>query len=143
MTLGEFIRQYRGQHDMSIRAFASLVGMSPQQILNIERGIGSNGKPMLSSTMKTYKQIADAIGMDEIDFLNLLNDSVRVNPSEDEKNMPIVEVDGHKMLDLSVLTESQRSAISLLLQADQQALSSALPDIESLVSSQQVPDVLQ
>ena len=132
MTLGEFITKYRAEHEMSVRAFARMVDLSPQQILNIERGIGSDGKPMQSSTMKTYKRIADAIGMDEIDFLNLLNDSVRINPSEDDKNMPIVVVDGHKMLDLSVLTESQRSAISLLLQADQQALSSALPDIEIL-----------
>lgn len=142
MTLSEFIMQYRKQHDMSIRSFASFVGMSTQQICNIERGLGSNGKPM-TSTMKTYKKIAEAVGMSEVDFLNLLNDNVRVNPSAETENMPIIEVDGHTMLDLSKLSEEQRNAINLLLQADQEALSSALPEIESLVSEQQVQDVQQ
>ena len=80
MTLGEFIKQYRENHNLSLRAFASLVGMSTQQISNIEKGLGNDGKPM-SSTMKTYKKIAEAIGMSESDFLNMLSDDVTVNPS--------------------------------------------------------------
>ena len=124
---------------MSQRAFASMVGISPQQVCNIERELGSSRKPF-TSTMNTYKKIAEAVGMSEVDFLNLLNDNVRVNPSDEIENMPIIEVDGHTMLDLSKLSEEQRNAINLLLQADQEALSSALPEIELLVSEQQVQD---
>ena len=83
MSLSEFIKKYRAEHDMSVRAFAAFVGISPQQIINIEKGTGNNGKPM-SSTMKTYKKIAEAVGMSEQDFLLLLNDEVRVNPERDE-----------------------------------------------------------
>ena len=92
MTLGEFITQYREQHKLSIRAFASKAGMSPQQILNIERNVGSNGKPMLSSTMKTYKRIAETVGMSETDFLNMLNDNVTVNPTvtDDTVLFPVI-----------------------------------------------------
>lgn len=140
MTLGEFIRQYREQHKMSIRSFASMVGMSVQQICNIERGTGSNGKPMVSSTMKTYQQIADGIGMSETDLLNYLNDTVRVNPIEGEKNMPIVEIDGHMMLDLTQLSSWQRKAINLLLQADHSSLPAALHEIELRISPQPAPD---
>jgi SOS-response transcriptional repressor LexA len=86
MNLGEFIKQYREEHGLSIRQFAAFVGMSPQQVLNIERGLGSNRKPM-SSTMNTYKKIAEAVGMSETDFLNLLNDNVTVNPSVSEENV--------------------------------------------------------
>lgn len=139
MTLGEFIKQYREQHELSVRSFASKVGMSPQQILNIEKGIGNNGKPM-QSNITTYNKIAKGIGIDELDLFYLLNDNVRVNPSEYTKNMPIVMVDGHPMLDLSDLDYEQIVAISLLLQADQAALSSASHEAESLVSSQQVLD---
>ena len=138
MTLGEFIMQYRAQHDMSIRSFASLVGMSTQQIANIERGTNNEGKP-LSSTMKTYGKIAEAIGMSEKDFLNLLNDNVLINPSN-EKNMPIVIVDGHTMLDLTMLNERQRNMISLLLQSGGEALPLALPKVESLLSDPIVQD---
>lgn len=81
MKLGEFITQYREEHGLSIRAFADLTGISVQQISNIEKGIGNNGKPM-TSTMKTYKKIAEAIGMSETDFLNMLNDNVAVNQDD-------------------------------------------------------------
>lgn len=80
MTLGEFVKQYREEHSLSVRAFASLVGISPQSVINIETGIGNNGKPM-TSTMKTYRKIADGIGMSEQDLLNMLSDNVLVNPS--------------------------------------------------------------
>ena len=81
MTLSEFIKQYREEHGLSVRAFSALTNISPQQVINIEKGIGSNGKPM-TSTMKTYKKIADGIGMSEQDFLAMLNDNVVVNPSD-------------------------------------------------------------
>ena len=91
MTLGEFIVKYCEEHDMSDRAFAAFTHLSPQQVGNIKRGIGNNGKPM-TSTMKTYKKIADAIGMDETDFLNMLNDNVNINPNitEDTVSFPIL-----------------------------------------------------
>lgn len=84
MTLGEFIKQYREEHGLSVRYFASLADMSPQQIINIERGFGNDGKPM-TSTMKTYQKVARAVLMDEKDFMNMLNDNVVVNPSESKK----------------------------------------------------------
>lgn len=86
MTLSEFIRQYREEHGMSIRAFAAMAGMSPQQISNIEKGVGNNGKPM-TSTMSTYKKIADAVGMSEQDFLNMLNDNVAMAPDDEEEEL--------------------------------------------------------
>lgn len=78
MTLGEFITKYRLEHDLSQRAFAAKVNMSVQQIANIERGIGNNGKPM-TSNMRTYTKIAAGLGIDETDFFRMLNDSVVVN----------------------------------------------------------------
>ncbi len=86
MTLSEFIRQYREEHGLSIRAFAAMAGMSPQQISNIEKGVGNNGKPM-TSTMSTYKKIADAVGMSEQDFLNMLNDNVAMAPDDEEEEL--------------------------------------------------------
>ena len=142
MTLGEFIAQYRKQHGMSIRSFASAAGMSVQQICNIERGLNSNGKPMMSSTVKTYKQIAEAVGMTETELLNLLDDSVRINPA-DEK-IPITKSDGRYMIiELDSISEAQRMAINEILTSTPQALSAALPEIESLLSSAQALDDLE
>lgn len=96
MTLGEFIKKYREEHSLSVRYFASLSGISPQQIINIEKGVGNDGKPM-TSTMKTYQKIARAVQMDEKDFMNMLNDNVVVNPS-DSKKPAILDDDGEKEL---------------------------------------------
>lgn len=90
MTLGEFVKQYRDEHQISIRYFASISDMSPQQIINIEKGLGNDGKPM-TSTMKTYQKIARAVGMSEREFMNMLNDNVIINPS-DEKD-PVTTAD--------------------------------------------------
>ena len=88
MTLGEFVKRYREEHNLSIRSFASNSGISPQQIINIENGTGNDGKPM-TSTMRTYKKIANAVGMDETEFLKYLNDDVAVNPSVEK--IPMAE----------------------------------------------------
>jgi transcriptional regulator with XRE-family HTH domain len=79
MTLGEFVKTYRLKHDLSIRAFASIAGMSPQAIGNIEKGIGNDGKPM-TSTMKTYQRIAKAVGLTENELMRKLSDDVLINP---------------------------------------------------------------
>lgn len=119
MTLGEFVKNYREEHGkMSVRAFASIVDMSPQQIINIEKGIGNDGKPM-TSTMKTYSKIAKGVGMDETDFMKMLNDNVIVNPS-DEKN-PVTEIDDESLnikecndIMRSLSPEKQKLALDLL-----------------------------
>ena len=139
MTLGEYIKQYRADHDMSIRSFASMVGMSVQQICNIENGVGSDGKPIQSSTMKTYKKIADALGMTETEFLFQLNDDVRTNPTGEK--IPITKSDGQYMvIDLSTISEAQKASIQEILNATPQILSVASPELESLLSSPQVQD---
>lgn len=92
MTLSEFIQKYLEDHQISARAFATLVDMSPQQIGNIIRGVGNNGKQM-TSTMKTYKKIAEGIGMSEQEFLNMLNDNVARSPvsvSTDVIEVPVL-----------------------------------------------------
>lgn len=81
MKLGKFVKQYREEHNLSIRTFAALAGISPQQVINIEKGVNNDGKP-LSSTMKTYRKIAKATGLEEKEFFSLLNDYVTVNPDD-------------------------------------------------------------
>ena len=141
MTLADFVKQYREENGLSIRGFAALADLSPQQISNIEAGTNSAGKPLFS-TMRTYAKIAAAVGMTEQDFLNLLNDNVLVNPDE-TKNMPIVEVDGHMMLDLSQVSDEQRELIILTLQLSQDQQASALSRIKSLESQQKAQDAGQ
>lgn len=89
MELGEFIREYREEHGLSLRQFAELSGVSVQQISNIEKGVGNNGKPM-TSNISTYRKIAKALGMSGADFMLLLNDTVKVNATAENALFPIL-----------------------------------------------------
>ena len=90
MTLSEFVTSYINDHGMSKRQFATMTGISVQQISNIMKSTGNSGKPM-TSTMATYKKIANAIGMSESDFLLMINDKVRVNPALSDDDMMMVQ----------------------------------------------------
>lgn len=43
MTLGEIIKRYRGEHDLSMTEFADMCGMSKANISLLEKGF-RNGK---------------------------------------------------------------------------------------------------
>lgn len=77
MTLGEYIKKYKEEHEMSGRAFAALVGISPQYASNLEKGKNNQGKP-LSPSIDIYKKIAKATGVDENAFFSMLNDRIEV-----------------------------------------------------------------
>lgn len=109
MTLGEFISKYLAEKDISIREFSAMVKMSPQQFSNIIKGIGNNGKPM-SSTMKTYKKIADALGMSESEFLKMLNDDVQVNPTVTDEDIKFALFGGDGEITDEMFEEVKRFA---------------------------------
>lgn len=87
MTLGEYIKTYREEHELSQRAFARLCGMSVQYVGNLERGTNNDGK-RLSPTMSTIAKIAKGTGIREEDLLLSVNGtSVNINLSTREKNL--------------------------------------------------------
>ena len=88
MTLGEFIQQYRKEHDMSVRAFARLCDISPTYITILEKGQNSNGS-VPSPSIETYILIAKAVGVQLDDLIHMVQDNVVVNPtsSVEEQSM--------------------------------------------------------
>lgn len=91
MKLGEYIKAYRDAHDkMSYRQFAALVGLSPQYVINLEKGVNNDGKP-LSATMETYAKIAKGTGISETELLLMLDDSVTVNPDLSSREIILVQ----------------------------------------------------
>lgn len=108
MKLGEYIKAYRDAHDeMSYRQFAALVGLSPQYVINLEKGVNNDGKP-LSATMETYAKIAKGTGVSETELLLMLDDSVTVNP--DLSNREIILVQKFRKAD-----ENKKQAVESVL----------------------------
>lgn len=108
MKLGEYIKTYRDAHDkMSYRQFAALVGLSPQYVINLEKGVNNDGKP-LSATMETYAKIAKGTGVSETELLLMLDDSVTINP--DLSNREIIVVQKFRKAD-----ENRKKAVEAVL----------------------------
>lgn len=79
LKIGEYIKQYREAHDLSGRAFAAQVGISPQYAANLERGINNDGKPC-TPTVRVLAKIAKGTGISEADLFSMLDGTSPLNP---------------------------------------------------------------
>lgn len=69
MTLGDFIKDYRTEHSMSMESFARLIGASKQYISMLERNINpSTGRP----PKPTYEKIAAVASVIGVPFETLI-----------------------------------------------------------------------
>lgn len=63
MKLSELIRQYRTENDLTMDAFAIKAGLTKQYISMLEKNKNSNSGKPISPSLKTYKNIAIAMGI--------------------------------------------------------------------------------
>jgi len=90
MTLGECINNYLNEHKMSMRRFASTVGVSHAYISNIVNEKTSRGdNPTPSITV--YKKIASAMGMDVNTLIAMVDDEIAWGESKE----PATNSDGY------------------------------------------------
>lgn len=86
MTLGEIIKKYRTEHDMSMDAFAAISGISKAYISLLEKNKHpKTGKPIAPS-IQSIKQAADGMGMDFNTLFNMLDGDVTLpdqHPDDD------------------------------------------------------------
>lgn len=75
MDLGWYIKQYRKEHNMSIREFAKLCGLSHVQIIRMETGKNSDGKQFTPS-IKSLKAVAKGTGIGFDDILQYHGENI-------------------------------------------------------------------
>lgn len=68
MLLGNIIKQYRGEHQMSLQDFANLIGTSRSYIHMLEKNINPSTNKPINPSIETLKLLANAMNMD-LDFL--------------------------------------------------------------------------
>ena len=72
MTLGDAIRSYREDNEMSMDAFANKSGISKSYISLLEKNQHPNtGKPIIP-TIKTYKLAAQAMNIDFDELIRMI-----------------------------------------------------------------------
>lgn len=74
MKIGEWLKAYREQHGLSMRAMADLCGFSKAYINILEKGVNPKTRKPISPTMQAFEKIARATKTD-IDTLFKILDS--------------------------------------------------------------------
>ncbi|MDO4282382.1 MAG: XRE family transcriptional regulator [Clostridia bacterium] len=83
MLLGEIIKQYRSEHNLSMQNFADLIYSSKSYVSMLEKNINpATGKPIKPS-IETLKSIASAMHLQIEDLLSLLDDKQEIILNED------------------------------------------------------------
>ena len=79
MTLGDIIKRYRDDTDLSMDGFAQLSGLSKSYISVLERNITPHGNEP-SPGIDTYKAVAKVLGIDVNDLIRAVDDDIELPP---------------------------------------------------------------
>ena len=69
MTLSDFVKEYRKEHDLSQRQFAAICGLSNGYISMLERNLNPKTGLPLTPSLPALKKISTAMGMSLGDLL--------------------------------------------------------------------------
>ncbi len=89
MTLGDYIKEYRSVHKLSMDDFASRSGMSKAYVSILERNYNpSTGKAAIPS-LETIKRVATATSVDFNDLIAMLDENLEVSLFPEPRKSPI------------------------------------------------------
>lgn len=88
MILGDLIKKYRSETGTSMEQFAKKSGISKAYVSILERNYNPvNGKPVVPS-LETIKAVSNAIGVDFIDVIAMLDSNQPVVIREEKSTIP-------------------------------------------------------
>ena len=73
MTLSEFLKSYRENHELSMDDFAKLCGLSKPYISMLEKNRNSRGGKAITPSIRTYEKIAHAVGLSVDELMRTLS----------------------------------------------------------------------
>ncbi len=84
MLLGEIIKQYREEHNMSLQDFANLIGTSRSYIHMLEKNVNPATNKPISPSIETLKSLAKAMNINLETLLKQLNNEQNIYLDENE-----------------------------------------------------------
>ena len=117
MKLGEWLKEYRKEHGLSMQNLADSCGFSKAYIGMLEKGVNPTTNKPVSPTMQTFEKIAKATGQDVDTLLKILDDEqlITIKPFKlNEKQTELIKGydnlndEGQNML-LGILASLQQS----------------------------------
>ena len=120
MTLKDLIIEYRNDHGLSQRQFATACGLSNGYISMLEKEMNPNTKLPVTPTLPKLKQLASGMGMSLTDLLVKVDDmpvDLILDDADSKKLVPEIEdeLDAEIMKIISGLTpEKKQQALSYI-----------------------------
>lgn len=120
MTLKDLIIEYRNDHGLSQRQFATACGLSNGYISMLEKEMNPNTKLPVTPTLPRLKQLASGMGMSLTDLLVKVDDmpvELILDDADSKKLVPEIEdeLDAEIMKIISGLTpEKKQQALSYI-----------------------------
>ena len=120
MTLKDLIIEYRNDHGLSQRQFATACGLSNGYISMLEKEMNPNTKLPVTPTLPKMKQLASGMGMSLTDLLVKVDDmpvELILDDADSKKLVPEIEdeLDAEIMKIISGLTpEKKQQALSYI-----------------------------
>ena len=91
MQIGELIKKYRNDHNLSLRGFAIKTGLSYGYIAILEKGIDSRTKQPTKPTLETIRCIAKGLNLSLEELLKILDDDYS-NDDEVDHDSSVIQI---------------------------------------------------
>lgn len=119
MYLGELVKKYRTENQLSMDEFAAKSGLSKGYISMLENNKNPRtGNPIIPS-LETLRQVASAIGKDVNEIINLLDDDQKIslnNLSEDACQKKKKNLRAVSRLEDSEISENEDAQITAFIE---------------------------
>ncbi len=135
MTLSDFVKEYRKEHDLSQRQFAAICGLSNGYISMLEKNMNPKTGPPLTPSLPALKKISDGMGISLADMLTTVDDmpvELLSDISEDSANeLSALTKEGGPMNDMDI------ALTTLILQLSPSKKAEALHYLQYLANRQE------
>lgn len=135
MTLSDFVKEYRKEHDLSQRQFAAICGLSNGYISMLEKNMNPKTGLPLTPSLSALKKISDGMGISLADMLTTVDDmpvELLSDISEDSANeLSALTKEGGPMNDMDI------ALTTLILQLSPSKKAEALHYLQYLANRQE------
>ena len=135
MTLSDFVKEYRKEHDLSQRQFAAICGLSNGYISMLEKNMNPKTGLPLTPSLPAPKKISDGMGISLADMLTTVDDmpvELLSDISEDSANeLSALTKEGGPMNDMDI------ALTTLILQLSPSKKAEALHYLQYLANRQE------
>lgn len=119
MTLGEIVKQYRVKHNLSLRDFSKLCGLSNGYISMLEKNENPRSKKPIVPSLDTVRVISETIGISLDDLLEMMNGQEIALKAAKKEDFVLSAVEREIIMEYRKSDEITKSMVLRILSIDE------------------------